>query len=236
MGSTNTGGANQGDYNTGWLNLGDYNTGLANVGKVNTGALISGNYDNGILWRSDYRAQGGFSYAIGLVPITTSLNLSVPIDIPISATVGNTVIEGFTIPEIPIGAYGVVSGNIGPETFPTITIVGPTIDIGVGGTQSVFTPSFVVDTGLVQAIVLDLPSGPGVGNSTSVESSGFFNSGDGSASGFGNGGGSNSGFLNFATDSLGNSGFKNYGKRWSPASQTWATAFPVCSTRARWTC
>lgn len=84
------------------------------------------------MWRGDQQGLFGFGYAITIPEIPASVSGSLPVDIPIGGGIGNTVIESFTIPEIPVGAEVKqvdikVSGNIGPETFPAITIVGPTI-------------------------------------------------------------------------------------------------------------
>jgi hypothetical protein len=112
--------------------------------------------------------------------------VTVPIEIPLDGTIGPLTVPGITIRQIPLTL------NLGPTDL-TVPIVG-----GIGG---------------ITVPVLDIPAGPGIGNTTGTPSSGFFHTGAGGNSGFLNVGSLTSGLNNEngVLGAVGVSGYKNLG-------------------------
>ncbi|MGV0623880.1 hypothetical protein ABVK32_28725, partial [Mycobacterium kansasii] len=213
VGASNTGSWNAGDTNTGWFNPGDVNTGIGNTGDVNTGGFNQGNLNNGFFWRGDGQGHAGFDYTLTIPAIGLNLGADVPLGIPVTGTIGTIVnggppeitVPGFTIPTLHLTGDALF-GTIGPIVVDPITITGPSLNLTVGGGQSLQLGFSGPGVGPVVIPVLQVAAGPGVGNSTGVPSSGFFNSGVGGASGFGNVGGG-SGWWNVGRSSgVGNVG------------------------------
>ncbi|REM93309.1 PPE family protein, partial [Mycobacterium tuberculosis] len=207
-GSFNTGGFNAGNTNTGHFNTGNYNTGIANTGDVSTGAFISGNYSNGILWRGDYQGLIGYSYALTIPEIPAHLDVNIPIDIPITGSFTDLVVDNFTIPIIGFESFAFsfhihTEPDIGPIIVPSFVLSVPTFAIAVGGPTTAINISATAGLGPITIPIIDIPAAPGIGNSTTSPSSGFFNTGAGTASGFGNVGGNTSGLWNLASAASG---------------------------------
>ncbi|WP_188113195.1 hypothetical protein, partial [Mycobacterium simiae] len=141
---------------------------------------------------------------------------TIPINIPITSTFTDTVYSGMTIAEVPfgftvgIGPVPAFTGVINALTIPQITIVGPVPPphATIGGPNTAIDITGFASVGPVDWTLLSIEGQPGLGNSTGLPSSGFFNSGTGTSSGFLNTGASNSGFNNV---NFGNSGVGNIG-------------------------
>ncbi|WP_415624268.1 pentapeptide repeat-containing protein, partial [Mycobacterium intermedium] len=123
---------NPGRYNTGWANTGDYNTGWANTGHYNTGGFNQGELNNGFFWRGDNQGQAGFDYTLTIPPISLGLEVSIPVNIPVSGSLGNIVAGEFTIPTLALAGDN-LNANIGPIVVSPIVITGPSVDLVVGG-------------------------------------------------------------------------------------------------------
>ncbi|MGV7563464.1 PPE family protein, partial [Mycobacterium kansasii] len=150
---------------------------------VNTGGFNQGNLNNGFFWRGDGQGHAGFDYTLTIPAIALNLDVKVPLDIPITGHLGDIVIGSFTIPTLHLNGNN-LTGTIGPIVVDPITISGPSVDLHVGGAgESLQLGISGPGVGPVVIPVLQVAAGPGVGNSTGGVSSGFFNSGSGSASG-----------------------------------------------------
>ncbi|AIH51157.1 hypothetical protein IQ38_00100, partial [Mycobacterium tuberculosis] len=227
-----TGIANPGHYNTGSYNTGSYNTGMANAGDYGTGAFITGSMNNGLLWRADRQGLLAANYTITIERPAAFLNVDIPVNIPITGDITNVSIPAITFPRIDASGsvdIGILSGTVlapvGPITLhggdasaPLDTPIeidfgpSPAINLNIGKPDGSTVINIVggAGAGPISIPIIDLRPAPGFFNATTGPSSGFLNWGAGSASGllnFGN----NSGLYNFATSSMGNSGFQNYG-------------------------
>ncbi|WP_044081678.1 PPE family protein, partial [Mycobacterium canettii] len=134
-----------------------------------------------------------------------------PIDIP-AATLN---FPGFTIPLDPIDIGLPVSLTIPGFTIPGGTLI-PTLPLGLAlsnGIPPVDIPAIVLDRilldlhadttiGPINVPIAGFGGAPGFGNSTTLPSSGFFNTGAGGGSGFSNTGAGMSGLLNAMSDPL----------------------------------
>ncbi|WP_373877708.1 pentapeptide repeat-containing protein, partial [Mycobacterium kiyosense] len=187
-------------------------------GNVNTGLFNTGNMNNGLLWRGEYGGLYGFNYTMSIpdTAIPFDASISVPINIPISMSLGTVTLQGFTIPKYTaeINVLGTGSTefiSVGPVKFGNVTLALPSIDTVIGGPDIALSLAGGGGIGPIKIPVIDLGGAPGYGNSTTNPSSGFFNSGAGGSSGFGNVGAHNSGFLNLGTGGTGVSGYKNVG-------------------------
>ncbi|MGV7524089.1 PPE family protein, partial [Mycobacterium kansasii] len=138
--------------------------------------------NNGFFWRGDGQGHAGFDYTLTIPAIALNLGVNVPLNIPITGHLGDIVIGSFTIPTLHLNGSN-LTGTIGPIVVDPITITGPSLDLHVGGPgESLQLDISGPALGPVVIPVLQVAAGPGVGNSTGVPSSGFFNSGVGGAS------------------------------------------------------
>ncbi|WP_142361053.1 PPE family protein, partial [Mycobacterium kansasii] len=176
--------------------------------------------NNGILWRADSHGLLGATYTITIPEIPAALDVKIPINIPITASITPINIAPFGIDPVPFsgmndGLGGDIEGWIGPIAFSPIVldIANPAINLNIGNPDG----STVIDIGgtaglgPIQMPLVDIPATPGFFNFSGPPSSGFFNSGTGSSSGFFNIGANNSGLRNISDGILGNSGFNNVG-------------------------
>ncbi|WP_373177453.1 pentapeptide repeat-containing protein, partial [Mycobacterium marinum] len=166
---------------------------------------------NGAFWRGDHQGLVGFSYGFTIPALPAQLEAQIPVNIPATATAGDTTIHSATFPAIHFDTFGLLpqsNGTFGPVTLPDITLSGPSFSLLMGGPDTVVGIKAGGVAGPVTFSFIDIPAAPGFGNTTATPSSGFFNSGAGSASGFGNSGADNSGLLNLA---FGSSGYQNVG-------------------------
>ncbi|WP_415624102.1 PPE family protein, partial [Mycobacterium intermedium] len=154
VGVSNTGDFNPGRYNTGWANTGDYNTGWANTGHYNTGGFNQGDLNNGFFWRGDNQGQMAGDYTITIPRIAIGFEVDVPINIPVTGTLGSLLsgnpiinVQSFTIPQLRLNGSE-LGGTIGPIVVNSIVVNGPSLDLVLGG------PGQSIQLGL---------SGPGLG-------------------------------------------------------------------------
>ncbi|WP_042756158.1 hypothetical protein, partial [Mycobacterium tuberculosis] len=149
---------------------------------------------------------------------------------PISIPSGTVTFPGFTIPLDPIDIGLPVSLTIPGFTIPGGTLI-PTLPLGLAlsnGIPPVDIPAIVLDRilldlhadttiGPINVPIAGFGGAPGFGNSTTLPSSGFFNTGAGGGSGFSNTGAGMSGLLNAMSDPLlgSASGFANFGTQLS---------------------
>lgn len=203
-GDTNSGVVNVGSTNTGWANTGDANTGWVNTGNLNTGAYNTGTGSNGLFWRRDAGGQLNIDLGADISQVPITLNANIPINIPITAVLTDPIsIPSIELPASPIDtsvttqvelAPGiiadvvlVVTGSLGPITFPGTSITVPQL-VGTIGGPEVSIPATLSGTIGPGRISLLRLGGPGLFNATGVPSSGWFNSGAGGGSGFLNSG------------------------------------------------
>ncbi len=131
--------------------------------------------------------------ALDAISFSESIPIEIPIEIPAST------IDGISMSEVlPID----LSVDI-----PAVMIPGTTID-PIPLDFDIFTSAGPIDISII-----DIPATPGFGNSTTLPSSGFFNTGGGGGSGFGNFGSASSGWFHQAAGELlgGLSGIGNSG-------------------------
>ncbi|WP_239657049.1 hypothetical protein [Mycobacterium riyadhense] len=83
-------------------------------------------------------------------------------------------------------------------TLPPIVINAIPLNVTVGPTPLSIPVAGTI--GPISVPIIDIPAGPGIGNSTTNPSSGFFNTGVGGGSGFGNSGGLVSGWASIGKD------------------------------------
>ncbi|ARG70877.1 hypothetical protein B1T47_19600, partial [Mycobacterium kansasii] len=114
--------------------------GIANTGDVNTGGFNQGNLNNGFFWRGDGQGHAGIDYTLTIPAIGLNLGVDVPLDIPVTGTIGTIVnggppqitVPGFTISTLHLTGDALF-GTIGPIVVDPITITGPSVDLHVGG-------------------------------------------------------------------------------------------------------
>ncbi len=248
IGDTNTGAANTGDINTGWLNSGGANTGLANRGDLNTGAFNTGTANNGFGWRGVGGGQLDIDIGATVSPIPIRLTADIPVNIPVAADLGALGVDAFTIGGFPITTtnwttiynqvfnaqvntgkglvaikelwdFTVLNGVIPVSaiSIPVVTVDLPVVTGTVGDDRTSIPVTFEAGIGSFRISLLNI-GGPGLFNSPSAVSSGWFNAGSG-GSGVFNSGTAASGFWNVATQQLlqgaGLSGWFNRGSQGS---------------------
>ncbi|AMC52552.1 PPE family protein PPE56 [Mycobacterium tuberculosis variant bovis BCG] len=116
-----------------------------------------------------------------------------PLGLLVSVSISNPgfTIPGFSVPAQPLPLSIDIEGQIDGFSTPPITIDRIPLTVGGG-----------VTIGPITIQGLHIPAAPGVGNTTTAPSSGFFNSGAGGVSGFGNVGAGSSGWWNQAPSAL----------------------------------
>ena len=226
------------------MNPGTANTGLANRGDLNTGAFNTGDANNGFGWRGIGGGQLNIDIGASVDEIPMRLIADIPVNIPISADFGALGVEGFTVSGFPINTTGwttiynqtfpaTVSGKplklladltvlngvipVSTITIPTVTVDLPVVTGTIGDTRTSIPITFGAGIGAFRISLLNI-GGPGLFNSPSAVSSGWFNAGSG-GSGVFNSGTAASGFWNVATQQLlqpaGLSGWFNRGSQGS---------------------
>ncbi|MGE3655754.1 MAG: pentapeptide repeat-containing protein, partial [Mycolicibacterium sp.] len=219
-GDTNSGKANVGDRNTGVFNLGDANTGWANTGDLNTGGFNTGDGNNGMFWRRDNGGQLNLALNIDVSQIPITLDGDIPVNIPITAGLGDLTLQSFTIPgfditttdwepvhnepvSTPLGTFyldfEVPSGTlpISDITLDSVTVQLPQLSGVLGGSDTSIPLSLDAGIGPI-TITVPITGGPGLLNATTNPSSGAFNTGGGHGSGLLNSGTGVSGLWNLA--------------------------------------
>ncbi|CAM4433236.1 PPE family protein [third part] [Mycobacterium basiliense] len=135
------------------------------------------------------------------MPLSGPLQVTLPLEVTIP---GFTIPGGTLIPQVPLD-FGLSAGTPAFD-LPPVVIGRIPLELHAGST-----------IGPIDISILNIPATPGFGNSTTVPSSGFFNTGGGGGSGYGNFGSAMSGWFNAISDSaLGSaSGFANFGTQLS---------------------
>ncbi|ORB59904.1 hypothetical protein, partial [Mycobacterium shinjukuense] len=148
-----------------------------------------GDMNNGLLWRGNSQGLIGANYTIHVPEIPLHVVGTIPINIPITATFTNTVFSGMTIHDVPFGFLNfgplrAFEGTIESLTIPQVTITGPTPapKATIGGPSTSIDITGFGSIGPVDITLVNIPAAPGFFNSTTLPSSGFFNSGTGSSS------------------------------------------------------
>ncbi|MCV7194881.1 hypothetical protein H7J74_00040, partial [Mycobacterium angelicum] len=137
--------------------------------------------NNGFFWRADGQGQFGGDYTLTIPRIGLDLAVDIPLHIPVSGSLGNIVVDSFTIPTIHLSSSGSgnsLTGTVGPLVVDSITVTGPQLSLLVDGPLHLVLSGPGV--GPVVVPVWHVGAGPGFGNAAGVSSSGFFNSGGGS--------------------------------------------------------
>ncbi len=137
----------------------------------------------------------GFTIPLYLIDIGLPVSLTIP---------GFTIPGGTLIPTLPLGLA--LSNGIPPVDIPAIVLDRILLDLHADTT-----------IGPINVPIAGFGGVPGFGNSTTLPSSGFFNTGAGGGSGFSNTGAGMSGLLNAMSDPLlgSASGFANFGTQLS---------------------
>ncbi|MHA7653928.1 hypothetical protein ACX9NJ_29465, partial [Mycobacterium sp. ML2] len=136
---------------------------------------------------------------------------------------------------LPITLQIPLRSQLDPILVPQLTIATIPLDLTVGGDTTSLGIGITGQIAQITVPVFHLPAMPGIGNSTTAPSSGFFNSGGGNSSGFGNIGDTISGLWNVGSavsglENLGGnllSGFTNLGSAMSGVGNTSALNLAV---------